>query len=85
MPPTTSLPMIECAVTDLPESLAQSFRALTRPCKILLIAVPDLSGQALGKQGAKARAAKLTPTRRTEIAQQAARARWRKPTTASLP
>ena len=35
-------------------------------------------GRLGGKKGGKARAAKLTPERRREIAQVAARARWKK-------
>lgn len=33
----------------------------------------------LGARGGKARAAKMTPQKRTEIARRAAAARWRKP------
>ena len=36
----------------------------------------DPAAKALGAKGGKARAAKLTPERRSEIAQKAARARW---------
>lgn len=37
-------------------------------------------GRLGGKKGGKARAEKLTPEQRKEIAQKAARARWNKPT-----
>lgn len=36
----------------------------------------DLAAKALGKKGGKARAAKLTPEQRSEIARQAAKKRW---------
>lgn len=36
----------------------------------------DKAAQALGKKGGKARAEKMTPERRREIARRAARARW---------
>ncbi len=38
----------------------------------------DPAAKALGAKGGKARAAKLTPERRSEIAHLAAEARWRK-------
>lgn len=38
----------------------------------------DPAAKALGKKGGKARAAKLTPERRSEIAQKAASKRWGK-------
>lgn len=38
----------------------------------------DPAARALGKKGGKARAAKLTPERRSEIAQKAAAKRWKK-------
>ena len=36
-------------------------------------------GRFIGAQGGKARAAKLTPERRSDIARKAARARWDRP------
>ena len=39
----------------------------------------DKAAQALGKKGGKARAEKMSVERRKEIAQKAAKARWRKP------
>ena len=38
---------------------------------------PKSAAAELGARGGKARAAKMTPERRTEIAKKAARARWR--------
>jgi hypothetical protein len=38
----------------------------------------DKAAQSLGRKGGKARAAKMTPEQRTEIARQAARVRWQK-------
>ena len=38
----------------------------------------DKAAQALGRKGGKARAAKLTPERRSEIAKKAAAKRWTK-------
>lgn len=38
----------------------------------------DLAAQSLGKRGGRARAEKLTPEQRKEIAQRAAAARWKK-------
>ncbi len=38
----------------------------------------DKAAQALGRKGGKARAAKLTPEQRQEIARKAAAARWAK-------
>jgi hypothetical protein len=38
----------------------------------------DKAAQALGRKGGKARAAKMTPERRAEIARKAARKRWGK-------
>lgn len=38
----------------------------------------DKAAQALGRKGGKARAAKMTPEQRAEIARHAARARWQK-------
>jgi hypothetical protein len=38
----------------------------------------DPAAKALGKKGGAARAAKMTPERRAEIAQKAAASRWRK-------
>lgn len=38
----------------------------------------DKAAQALGKKGGKARAAKMTPEQRLEIARKAAEKRWRK-------
>lgn len=37
----------------------------------------DKAAQALGRKGGKARAAKLTPERRSEIARKAAAKRWK--------
>ncbi len=37
----------------------------------------DLAAKARGRKGGKARAAKLTPERRSEIARKAAKSRWR--------
>ena len=37
----------------------------------------DKAAQALGKKGGKARAEKMTPERRAEIAKKAAAARWK--------
>jgi hypothetical protein len=37
----------------------------------------DPAAQALGRKGGKARAKKITPKRRTEIARKAARSRWK--------
>jgi hypothetical protein len=39
----------------------------------------DQAARALGKKGGAARAAKMTPARRAEIAKAAAQKRWRKP------
>ena len=39
----------------------------------------DPAAKALGAKGGQARAKKLTPAQRSEIAQLAAEARWRKP------
>ena len=38
----------------------------------------DPAAKALGRKGGKARAAKLTPERRSEIARKAAAGRWKK-------
>jgi hypothetical protein len=38
----------------------------------------DKAAQELGRKGGRARADRMTPEQRTEIARQAARARWRK-------
>jgi hypothetical protein len=38
----------------------------------------DKAAQELGRKGGKARAAKMTPERRKEVAQKAAKARWGK-------
>jgi len=38
----------------------------------------DKAAQAMGKKGGKARAASMTPERRTEIAKKAAASRWKK-------
>ncbi|MGF1619325.1 MAG: RNA-binding protein [Rhodomicrobiaceae bacterium] len=38
----------------------------------------DKAAQSLGRRGGKARAEKMTPERRAEIAKQAASARWKK-------
>ncbi len=38
----------------------------------------DKAAQSLGRKGGKARAGKLSPVRRRDIAKQAARARWAK-------
>ena len=37
----------------------------------------DKAAQALGRKGGRARAAKMTPERRAEIAKKAARKRWK--------
>jgi hypothetical protein len=39
----------------------------------------DPAAKALGKKGGAARAAKMTPERRAEIAKKAARSRWKTP------
>ena len=39
----------------------------------------DKAAVALGKKGGKARAAKLTPEQRTDIARKAAKKRWKSP------
>ena len=38
----------------------------------------DKAAQTLGRKGGRARAAKMTPERRREIAEKAARTRWRR-------
>ena len=38
----------------------------------------DKAAQALGRKGGKARAAKMTPEQRSEIARRAAKKRWKK-------
>lgn len=39
----------------------------------------NMDARALGRNGGKVRAEKLSPERRAEIAKQAAQARWKKP------
>lgn len=57
--------------------------ALNKAAEVLEEGLLDVTGSAVllgtlgGKKGGKARAAKLSPERRSEIARMAARARWK--------
>ena len=66
------------ATPELREAVEDFIDALTEGTLMDLTTVASLMGQAGGRKGGPARAAKLTPERRREIATRAAAARWQK-------
>lgn len=61
-------------VADLNRLAHRLVKEATEPD--LPVTPAQTNGQAGGRKGGKARAAKLTPERRSEIARKAAQARW---------